>query len=118
MKITKHDFFYNCKECLNPQRLSLDKSKLEDMGKEYLRLLRVHMFDKEQMDDEHLPDEPPTKRDMEFMNQAFEVAIEIFKQQNPYLQDTEDIDVPDNLDQVSCPQKASTSKCQEEEQKK
>ena len=38
--------------------------------------------------------------------------------QFPYLQDAEDIDVPDNLDQVSGPQKASTSKCQEEEQKK
>jgi len=32
--------------------------------------------------------------------------------QFPYLQDAEDIDVPDNLDQVSGPQKASTSKCQ------
>ena len=81
MTISKDDFEW----CIHGSVLVIEKSKLEDMAKEYLRSLRVHMFDKEQMDAE-----PSTKkRDMEFMNQSFEFAIEMFKQQNPYLQDEE-----------------------------
>ena len=67
MTITKDDFEW----CIHGSVLVIEKSKLEDMAKEYLRSLRVHMFDKEQMDAE-----PSTKkRDMEFMNQSAHTII-------------------------------------------